>query len=251
MDVQQAKVDSISSNLNNASTPGFKKEEIIVQSFPEQLLIQQGGPQRKGGVTLQNLPQAIGTMGSGVLLAETVIDHTQGDVQETGNDTDIMINGPGFFTVQAPTSEDPERACYTRSGSFKVDQDGYLADAGGNRILGEAGEIRVGSGRFIVTTDGTVEINGAVVDKLRLVEFDDLKSLVKEGEGMFAAPQGSEHQAELTTVSQGSLEMSNVNVAEEMVSLVSAMRTYEASQRVIQTYDEILSKSASQVGTIK
>ncbi len=251
MDVQQAKVESISNNLNNASTPGYKKEEILVQSFPEQLLIQQGGPQSKGGVPLPDLSHTIGTMGSGALLAGIVTDHTQGKVQETGNDTDIMISGPGFFTVHAPLPEDPGRTGYTRNGRFKVDQEGYLADAGGNRILGEAGEIKVGSGKFKVSTDGTVEMDGAVVDKLRLVEFDDLNSLTKEGEGIFTAPPGSDRQAAATTVAQGLLEMSNVNVADEMVSLVSVMRTYEANQRVIQTYDEILSKSASQVGTIK
>lgn len=248
MDVQQAKVENISNNLNNASTPGYKKEEILIHSFPEQLLIQQGGPQSKVGVAL---PQAIGTMGSGVLLAGIVTDHTQGKVQETGNDTDIMINGPGFFAVLSPSPEDPGRTCYTRNGAFKADEEGYLTDAGGNRILGEAGEIRVGSGRFQVSRDGTVEIDGAVVDRLLLVEFDDLNSLTKEGEGMFAAPPGSGRQAAATTVDQRFLEMSNVNVADEMVSLVSMMRTYEANQRVIQTYDEILSKAVNQVGTIK
>lgn len=171
MDVQQAKVESISNNLNNASTPGYKKEEILIHSFPEQLLIQQGGPQSKVGVPL---PQAIGTMGSGVLLAGIVTDHTQGKVQETGNDTDILINGPGFFTLQAPAGI-PGGTCYTRSGAFKVDQEGFLTSADGNRILGEAGEIEVGSGRFKISRDGTVEIDGAVVDKLRMVEFDDLK----------------------------------------------------------------------------
>ncbi len=242
MDVQQAKVEIISNNLTNSATPGYKKEEVLVQSFPEQLLIQQGCLRSKGRVSLPELPQAIGTMGSGVLLSGTVTDHTQGEVQETGNDTDIMISGPGFFSVQAPTPEEPERICYTRSGAFKVDQEGYLTDAGGNRILGEAGQIIVGSGRFKVSDDGTIEMDGW---------FDDPKSLVKEGEGMFSAPPGSDLQAASTTVTQGFLEMSNVNVTEEMVSLVSAMRTYEANQRVIQTYDEILSKSASQVGSIK
>lgn len=251
MDVQQAKVESVSNNLNNASTPGYKKEEILVQSFPEQLLIQQGGPQSKSGVPLPGPLQAIGTMGSGALLADIVTDHTQGKVQETGNGTDIMINGPGFFTVLAPLPGDPGRTCFTKSGAFKVDQEGFLTSADGNRILGEAGEIQVGSGKFNVSRDGTVEIDGAVVDKLRLVEVVDLNSLTKEGEGIFSAPPGSGRQAVATTVYQGFLEMSNVDVADEMVSLVSVMRSYEANQRVIQTYDEILSKEANQVGAIR
>ncbi len=251
MDVHQAKVESISNNLMNASTPGYKKEEIVVQSFPEKLLVQQGGRRNKGGAAPSNLPQQIGTMGAGVLLAGVIIDQSPGEVKETGNDTDIMINGPGFFTVQAAQPGEPERICYTKGGSFGVDQEGYLTDAGGNRILGEAGQINVGSGKFKVSSDGIVEVEGAVVDTLRLVEFDDPGSLTKEGEGMFAAPPGSGRQAESTTVSQGFLEMSNVNVTDEMINMVAAMRTYEANQRVIQTFDEILSKSANQVGTIK
>lgn len=251
LDVQQAKIETISNNLDNASTPGFKKEEILLQSFPEHLLIQQGGLRSKGGVPLPESPPRIGTMAAGVLVTETVTDHSQGEVQETGKDTDIMINGPGFFTVQASAPGDPERICYTRSGAFRIDQEGYLTDGGGNRILGEAGEIEVGSGKFKVSSDGTVEVDGTVVDRLLLVEFDDPGILVKEGEGMFTAPPESVRQAAATTVSQGFLEMSNVNVGDEMVSLVSVMRTYEANQRIIQAYDEILSKAVNQVGTIK
>ncbi|TEB11138.1 flagellar hook-basal body protein [Pelotomaculum propionicicum] len=251
MDVHQVKVESISNNLMNASTPGYKKEEVIVQSFPEQLLIQQGGRRNKGGAASSNLSQQIGTMGSGVLLSGVVIDHSQGEVQETGNDTDIMINGPGFFTVQSVQPGEPERIFYTRNGSFRVDQEGYLTDAVGNRILGEVGQINVGSAKFKVSSDGKMEVDGTVVDTLRLIEFDDPGSLTKEGEGLFTAPPGGGRQAASTTVSQGFLEMSNVNVTDEMINLVSAMRTYEANQRVIQTFDEILSKSANQVGTIK
>lgn len=251
MDVQQAKVESISNNLNNASTPGYKKEEILIKSFPEQLLIEQGGPRRKGGVPVQAPPKMIGTMGTGALVAGTVTDHTPGKVKETGNETDIMINGPGFFAVKAPAPGEPERIGYTRSGSFKVDGEGYLTDGGGRRILGEAGEIMVGSDSFKVSSDGTIEVAGATVDKLRLVEFDDLNSLSKESEGIYIDTRGTGRQAASTTVSQGFLEMSNVNVVDETVNLVSLMRTYEANQRLILTYDEILSKAVNQVGNIK
>jgi flagellar basal-body rod protein FlgF len=251
MNVQQAKVENISNNIANATTPGYKKEQLLIQSFPEHLLIEQGGPKRKDGLPLQNPTAAIGSLGNGSLIAGTSTDYTAGTLQETGNSTDIAIKGAGFFVVSAPTQEEPDRISYTRSGFFKVDQEGYLTLNERYRVLGEAGEIKVGSDKFTVSPDGSINVGGTVVDRLRLVEFDDLNSLSKEGEGLFTGIQGSERQAAATTVVQGKLEMSNVNVIDEMAQLISVMRAYEANQRLIQNYDEILSKAVNQVGSIR
>ncbi|MFX4261935.1 flagellar basal-body rod protein FlgF [Pelotomaculum propionicicum] len=251
MNVQQAKVDNISNNMANSTTPGYKKDELLIQSFPEQLLIEQGGPKRKDGLPLQNPAAKIGSLGTGSLVAETVTDYTAGTLQETGNPTDIAIRGPGFFVVSASAQEDPDKVYYTRSGFFKVDQEGYLTLNGRYRVLGEAGEIRVGSDKFTVSPDGSIDAGGTVIDRLRLVEFDDLNSLSKEGEGLFTGIQGSEKQAAATTVVQGRVETSNVNVVDEMAQLISVMRAYEANQRIIQNYDEILNKAVNQIGSIR
>lgn len=250
MNVQQAKVENISNNMANATTPGYKKEELLVQSFPEHLLIEQGGPKRKDGMPKNpNVP--IGSLSNGSLIAGTSTDYTTGTLQETGVSTDIAIKGPGFFVVSAPTQEEPEKICYTRNGSFKLDLEGYLTLNGMYRVLGEAGEIGVGSDKFTVSPDGSIEVDGTVVDRLRLAEFDDLNSLIKEGECLYTGAPGSERQADATTVIQGRLEMSNVNVIDQMAQLISVMRAYEANQRIIQSYDEILSKAVNQVGSIR
>lgn len=250
MNVQQAKVENISNNMANATTPGYKKEELLVQSFPEHLLIEQGGPKRKDGMPKNpNVP--VGPLSNGSQIAGTSTDYTTGTLQETGNSTDIAIKGPGFFVVSAPSQDEPEKICYTRNGSFKLDLEGYLTLNGRYRVLGEAGEIQVGSDKFTVSQDGSIEVDGSVVDRLRLVEFDDLNSLSKEGECLFTGERGSERQADATTVFQGRLEMSNVNVIDEMAQLISVMRAYEANQRIIQSYDEILSKAVNQVGNIR
>jgi flagellar basal-body rod protein FlgG len=250
MDVQQAKVESVSNNLANASTPGYKKENIQVKSFPEMLLIQQGGPQSKGGSPAPEPSRMIGTMGTGALVSEISVDYSQGAVQETGNPDDIYLNGPGFFAVNAPAPGDPGRICYTRNGQFKVDGEGYLA-LNGYRVLGEAGEIQVGDAGFTVLPDGTVEAGGAQVDKLRLVEFTGVNGLRKEGDGFYTDSQGTGGQAAFTTVKQGFLERSNVNVIDEMSGLLSVMRTYETNQKLIQSHDELLSKAVNQVGSLR
>ncbi|MCL6635398.1 MAG: flagellar basal-body rod protein FlgF, partial [Peptococcaceae bacterium] len=251
MDVQQARVESVSSNLANAATPGYKKEDVQVRSFPEMLLIQQGGPRRRGMPPLPVFPQRIGAMGTGALVAGTTVDYAPGTVQETGNSTDIMIKGPGFFAVNVPAEGDPERVCYTRNGAFKVDREGYLVTGEGYRVLGEAGAVQVGGEDFKVAPDGTVEAGGIQVDRLRLVEFDDPAALRKEAGGLFADPLGAARPAAATTVSQGFLEGSNVNVVDEMVDLVAVMRAYEANQRLVQAHDELLAKAANQVGSLR
>lgn len=251
MNVQQAKVENISNNMANSTTPGYKKEEILIQSFPEKLLIEQGGPKRKDGLPLQKPAAKIGSLGTGSLVAGTVTDYTPGTLQETGNPTDIAIRGPGFFVVSDSTQEEPDQVYFTRTGLFKVDQEGFLTLNGRYRVLGEAGEIRVGSDKFTIAPDGTIDTGGTVVDKLRLVEFDDLNILSKSGEGLFTGPRGSEKQAAATTVVQGRLETSNVNIIDEMAQLITVMRAYEANQRIIQNYDEILNKAVNQIGSIR
>lgn len=251
MDVQQAKVESISNNLANAATPGFKAENIQVQSFPEVLLVQQGGPKRQVGMA-PDAPQTIGSAGMGVLVAGASVDHAPGMVQETGCATDLVLRGPGFFTVNAPAAGDPGRVCYTRNGAFKVDQEGYLATGEGYRVLGEGGPIRVGDGGFTVAPDGTIESGGVEVDRLRLVEFADATGLRKEAGGLFVDALGAGGgQPSSTTVGQGYLERSNVNIIDEMVCLVSVTRSYEANQRLIQAYDEQLAKAVNQVGSLR
>ncbi len=251
MNVQQARVEKISNNLANASTPGYKKDEVLLQSFPERLLIQQGGLKRKTGLPVSAPVAAIGPLGNGSLISGTATDFGAGLLQETGNSTDIAIIGPGFFVVGAPGQADPDNVYYTRSGNFQVDTEGYLTFNGKYRVLGQAGPIRVGSDKFTVSADGSIEDGGTVVDRLRLVEFDNRDDLSKAGEGLFNGPPDNAGQAAGTTVEQGKLEMSNVNIIEEIAQSIAVMRAYEANQRIIQNYDDILNKTVNQVGSVR
>jgi len=251
MDVQQARIEGTANNLANAATPGFKKERFLIKSFPEQLLIEKGGPQDRRSL-LPPRSRQIGTSGIGARLAEASIDFTPGGMRETGNKTDLFLKGPGFFAVSAPVQGDPERVCYTRNGAFKIDAEGYLATSSGYRVLGESGEIKLGPGsNFKVDPDGSIKVDGVQVEKIRLVEFSDTTALSKEADDIFTGEGGTVENASATTVYQGFLEVSNVNVADEIVDLISATRAYEASQRLIQSQDELLAKAVNQVGSLR
>lgn len=250
MGVQQARVESISSNLANASTPGYKKEELLVRSFPELLLVQQGGPRQKGRPDLPGVLRQVGAMGTGAMVFESFNDLSPGLVRDTGNPGDIYLEGPGFLAVKVNLPGGSVIVGYTRNGMLKVDQEGYLT-LGDYRVLGQTGEIKVVSADFKVAADGTVEAAGKVVDRLRVMEFGDPQKLVKLGEGIFSDPRGEAGPAVSTSVRQGFLEGSNVNVVDEMVDLITVTRTYEANQRLIQAHDEILAKAVTQVGSLR
>ncbi len=251
MDVQQAKIEILAKNLANTTTPGYKKDVIQARSFPELLLIQQGGPQR--GAVTHAAVRKIGFMPSGTGIEKVFTEYAgSGGVKETRNPTDMMVKGPGFFAVNVPTREDPGRVCYTRNGAFKVDDEGYLVAFGNLRVLGEAGPVRVGNGDFKVNHDGTVVSGGVPRGKLRLVEFDDFEVLDKETDSIFVdTTGGAGRPADATTVRQGFLEVSNVDAVEEMTALMELMRVYETSQRLITQQDQLLGKAVNQVGSLR
>lgn len=254
MDVLQTCIDGTANNLANATTPGYKKEGYLVRSFPEMLLIEQGGPRNdQVPVPLPQVPKKIGVTGIGVRLAEVFTDYSPGIVRETGNKTDLYLKGQAFFAVQAPSPGDPGRVCYTRNGAFKIDAEGYLATAGGYRVLGENGAIQLGESelKFNVTHDGAIVVDGEEVDRIRLVEFGNLDGIYKEADDLFVDQAGAPESATATTVVQGFLEGSNVNPVDEMVDLITAARAYEANQRLIQMQDELLSKAVNQVGSLR
>jgi flagellar basal-body rod protein FlgF len=252
MNVQQAKIESVANNLANATTPGYKKESIQTQSFPEVLLLRQGGPKQMARNITLNDTAVIGSISMGALVADVSIDHAQGAGVETGKSTDILLQGPGFLAVSVPVDGEPDRVCYTRNGELSVDGEGFLTAGSGNRVLGEGGPIRVRGEDFQIASDGTVYENSLAVGRLRLIEFDDVRGLSKEGDGIYVnAQDAGMNEAANTAVHQGWLEVSNVNVNDEMVALISVLRSYEANQKLVQVYDEQLSKTVNEVGRIR
>jgi flagellar basal-body rod protein FlgF len=221
----EAQYASITHNLANVSTTGFKR---LRTSFQEVL------------------DQAGGGDGASAPAASTQVDFTQGPVAGTGRSLDLAITGKAFFVLETPTGP-----LYTRNGTFATDAQGNLVDTQGRLVAGEGGPIvvpaSVGASRVSVAADGTVLAAGRAVGKVRLVEFANRSALVSEGSSGFRAPAGVEPQAaENSTVTQGCLESSNVNVAEELVGLIAAVRLYEMNLKSVTATDDRL-KSLLQV----
>jgi len=253
MDTLQVTMEGISNNIANVSTPGFKKDNYLLKTFPEMLMIEKNSPMNRLGNLRYRYNRAIGVSGIGNRVTEVKVDYAMGNAYETGKNTDVMLKGDAFFTVEYPGASDPGQKVYTRNGAFRVDENGYLVTAGGYKVQGENGGIYIGDAElgFNVKADGTLVVDDVKIDKLRLVEFDDMDALYKEGDDMFVDGGGTGRLSSDVIVYQGFLEGSNVNPVDEMVKLINVARAYETSQRAIQTQDEMLSKAVNQVGTIR
>jgi len=203
--------DVIANNLANVNTAGFKRTAAGFSSFSTQLRGAEAG-----------IPQCA------IPFMTAYQDERQGVIQDTGVPTNLALDGPGFFVVQTETGP-PQRI---RGGNFRLDSAGYLVNGDGFPVLGQRGPIQVSGTDWSVDSEGNVHSSGAVVDKLRIET---------------GAASGA---SEPTRVAAGSLEASNVNVIEEMVSMIAAMRAYETCQRVIQAFDQTLDKAINQMGRI-
>lgn len=237
MMVQTAREEAIANNLANADTTGYKRVEAVARTLAQL-------PLRRMGDGLAANGPAVGVLGAGAALAATTSLLTQGGLRATGNPLDLALAGAGFFAVETPAG-----VRYTRDGAFMVDRDGYLVNAAGYRVLGQAGAIRLGDGRVEVDDKGQVMVDGTVRGQLLLVDFPAGTELAREGGNLFSAPPGSQIQA-APAVKAGYLELANVQPVKEMVDLIAVMRAYEAGQRLIKAHDETLGQAVNDIARL-
>lgn len=243
---EQKRLDTISNNLANAATVGYKKENVTSQAFEEALTIKI----KDSSEAYTNRP--IGTMSLGVKLGEYYTDYAQGSFRETGNTYDLAIEGNGFFAVSTTDKNGNESIRYTRDGSFKMTQDGYLVDSYGNHLQGDGGDIQIPTNAQTVTIDidGTIYADKEYIGKVKLADFEDYNYLEKAGDNYYNAVDGAIQKDSAGIIRQGCTEQSNVNVISEMVNLINITRAYEAGQKVIKTQDQLLDQTVNQVGKV-
>jgi len=224
----QKKMDIISNNMANASTNGYKKDTLVMESFPDVMtkIIKDfdGGSSR---------PRNIGTMELGNDVGEVFTYYSQGQLTKTENNLDMAIRDSrsAFFTVAVPDGSGNIRAFYTRDGAFTKSSNSTLMTKEGYTVLGENGPIVLQDGPFTVTEDGTVTQNGEIVDKLLITEFTDTTQLRKHGYNLVQAEPGAQTREFSGTIQQGFAELSNVNIVREMVDMITVLRSYEANQK--------------------
>ncbi|HEV7641643.1 MAG TPA: flagellar hook-basal body protein [Gaiellaceae bacterium] len=221
--------DQIANDLANSSTPGYKSDRSVQQSFGDLLLAN------------SSTGQPIGSLGLGTAIVAERTDLSQAPLRETGQPLDLALEGEGFFAVQTTAG-----TRYTRDGQFQLDGAGRLVNQSDLPVLDSNGKpITIGNAAKDVTIgpDGTITAGGRAIARLNVVS---LTAPVKEGDTLFSGIPGAVPAT--TAVRQGSVEGSGVNPARAMVDMLVSFRAYEAQQRVVHAIDETLQKGISAGG---
>lgn len=234
---QRQKMDVMTNNITNIETIGYKKDKVLTRSFKDMLI--------ETTKNSNNFDSKVGPLNTGIHTDKVVTSFEQGPVEATERISDVALEGNGFFVVNTPQGER-----YTRDGSFGVNSMGYLVNSDGFYVSGENGRINVGNSEFTIDENGGVFINEQMIDSLKVVEFDDLSALRKQGSNLFANTGAQARNAEETKVRQGYLENSNVNMTQEIISIMSVSRAYETNQQVVKMLDASLQKTVNEVGRI-
>jgi flagellar basal-body rod protein FlgG len=245
MQSQQMNLDVISNNLANVNTAGFKISRLQFQDTLYQTT-HAAGSQAGGG----NVIPASLQVGQGSVPVATERIWTQGDLSQTGGTLDVAIQGNGFFQVQLPDGT----FAYTRDGSFKSDAQGVVMTSDARPVQGGFPTVPAGTTNIAISSSGEVTYTSGADSKttgqLQLVRFMNPGGLDAIGHNLYKETAAS-GTPELGTpgangfgeLRQGSLELSNVSVVQEMVNLILAQRAYEVNSKAVQAADEMMQQS--------
>ena len=243
MQAQELNIDVIANNLANVNTSGFKKSRAEFQD----LLYENMRPAGAASSADTTVPTGV-QLGHGTRPSAVQKLFGQGDFQNTENQLDWAIEGDGFFQIELPNGD----TSYSRCGEFKLDADGRIVNADGFLLVPQM-TIPTDTVSITVGMDGTVSVIQAddpvpnEIGTIQLARFVNPAGLKTLGKNLFVATEASGDEIVGTpgekgfgTIAQGFLEMSNVSVVDEMVSMITAQRAYETNSKVIQTSDDML-----------
>ena len=218
--VNSRRLEIISNNIANVSTPGFKVSRPVFNAFT--------GEDESGNEMLQN---------TFVSMYDSYLNFAAAPLLETGSNLDFAIEGEGFFVVS--TKDGP---MYTRNGKFTINKDKQLVTADGDTVLGKSGEITIDGKEINVENDGSIYVDNTFVDAIKIVDFDDKKYIRNYGKNLFinTKEESSEIIPENSTIRQGYFEASNVDVMREMIEMIHTVRAYEAYTKIGESLDNVL-----------
>jgi flagellar basal-body rod protein FlgG len=247
LESQQLQMDVVANNLANVSTNGFKRGRAVFEDLLYQTLRQPGAQSSQQ----TQLPTGL-QIGTGARPVATERLFTQGNLQQTGNDRDVAIQGNGFFQVLLPDGT----TAYTRDGSFQSDSQGQLVTASGFPVQPTI-TVPPNALSLTIGKDGTVSVRvpGSAapvqVGTMQLASFVNPAGLQAMGENLYLQTASSGTPATNAPgtngtglLNQGYVETSNVNVVEELVNMIQTQRAYEINSKAIQTSDQMLQKLA-------
>ncbi len=251
LSAQDTNMSTISNNLANVNTTGFKRDRAVFQDLLYQV------NRQPGGLSTQNseLPSGL-QLGTGVRVVGTAKQFSQGNLQVTEQPLDMAVNGRGFFQVQLPDGQ----VAYTRDGQFQLNANGDVVNPDGYAlepaitIPENATTVTIGKDGTVtaVTDDQAAPVN---LGQITLVDFINPQGLQAIGNNLFKATnasgdpaQGEAGLAGLGTIEQGTVEASNVEVVEELVNMITTQRAYEMNSKVVSTTDQMLQFITNNIG---
>ncbi len=267
MAVQMDRQNTISNNLANINTVGFKKDQTIIKQFPELEIYRKGDKKEATFMEIKDVLEKIGKLGTGATLEDVFTEFTQGTLQNTGNEFDFAIKGDEFFALDTPYG-----IKITKSGNFTLNHEGFLVTNDGNKVLGKAsngdiGYIKKIKGNIEVGDKGdlkNIEIVGDLTDreefaniaklntdndKFLMFNIGDKDNIKKEGANMYSFADAKNLEfSGIGLVEQGYLENSTVNNIKEMVEMIACSRLYETNQKALKTQDDMLDKAVNEIG---
>jgi flagellar basal-body rod protein FlgG len=251
LSAQDTNMSTISNNLANVNTTGFKRDRAVFQDLLYQI------HRQPGGMSTQNseLPSGL-QLGTGVRVVGTAKQFSQGNLQITEQPLDMAVNGRGFFQVLLPDGQ----IAYTRDGEFQLNSDGDVVNPAGYplepaiTIPDNATTVTIGKDGTVsaVTDDQAAPVN---LGQITLVDFINPQGLQAIGNNLFKATnssgdpnEGEAGLAGIGTIEQGTVEASNVEVVEELVNMITTQRAYEMNSKVVSTTDQMLQFITNNIG---
>ncbi|GAB6280941.1 MAG: flagellar basal-body rod protein FlgG [Thermovirga sp.] len=243
MKAQQTNLDVIANNLANVNTSGFKKQRADFEDLIYQIDREPGAPVEPGSTIPTGVQIGLGSrvVGTGRIMS-------QGSTQVTETPTDIMIQGPGFFQVIIPDGS----TAYTRNGAMKLDGDGQIVTNDGY-LLEPSIVVPEDAVELTISDTGVVSVRTSddtlfqEIGQIELARFVNPPGMLAQGKSLFLETDASgapivanPGEDGMGTIIQGALEMSNVQVVEEMVAMITAQRAYEAGSKAVKTADDML-----------
>jgi flagellar basal-body rod protein FlgG len=245
MEGQQFKLDTISNNLANVATNGYKRGGVVFEDLMYDNLRAAGA----ASSDQTQLPTGL-QVGLGTRVSASTRNFSQGNLQQTGNNLDLAVKGQGFFQIQMPDGS----TGYSRDGAFQLDATGQIVTANGH-VLEPGITVPANAQSVTVAADGTVNVTlpgqaaAQSLGQLQLASFINPGGLEARGQNLFAetAASGAPNSGAPGTDGRGSLlqgyvEGSNVNVVEELVAMIATQRAYELNSKAIQTTDQMLAR---------
>lgn len=240
MNAQQQKLDAISNNIANVNTNGYKSEKVQFSDLVYENLTRLGYPTNTNNDNgINSIPQN----GTGVKTTDWIRDNAQGSLTETNQETDLALDGSGYFRMTRPDGS----IAYERSSDFNLDINGRLVDSSGNilEISFTNGNQQLTKDNFIISQDGTVRVkqdNGSFqnVGKINVYDAVGEDAFISVGNNLYVPKNGAQiFVSNNTNIMQGYTENSNVDIAKEMVDMIAVQRAFQLNTKSLTTADEM------------